>query len=634
MKSIFNISLFLFSFFFFSCGERLFAPPIGKNMSFPGALVAFDQTHFLLLNTAASGDYSTGSIHKYSVDSIGTYTLENVLEVPAYGAEIAVSPDRKLVALSFAATASSTRVFLYEYGSSSTPRQLSHLTLTFPSAGGKQTIKRMGFFKRASDPNYYFYGTILTYGNDDGTRANIPPRSFVVRIAADLSSSNILFILSYGLNDQKSLTQNSPSLINPSGSSNFEYMFGFAAPTYDAKHDLFLAFPTGVVGESANNNIAYIGFPDPLGYFGKSSVDANKLPCTKSSRCLQPDFRTVSLAAVDMGAFNSSVPLNNATYFVPMGWNQNGIPYAARSNNIDIIYPSQSNVVDKDSFTFQVGFSTSYWASTSYPGNNGNSCFPSFSSSAENQYTVLGENSLFVVKSGLNGAKDVSAGNNTSGNEVFVVSGLDILRANINLIQSARGTRPDGESDFKVISSYNLIDRWNTVPRIKDSWLVGTATDVSQNVDGDPKNKNSGPLTPYMFSRTSGVSYFASLSTVIGNMGILNFGSQKCLPYWVRQTANLSFLGRDSSWLSANPLKLQKNNAALYPNFSNSPNAIDPSKPSIFPFVSGSGAETCADIYFTRDQPKIFCVNFLTSEVTKYNVRITNNENDPVFTSF
>lgn len=609
MKKIF----ILFSLFVsISCGKRALPPSIENNMSFPGAMVALNTNNFLLLNTSANGDYSDGSLQRYSVDSSGYHSLQSVKSVPAHGSDVAVSSDSRLVALSFDSSYPNTQLQFYNYSDASNPTLLSDITLNFPGAGGKQSIKRIGFFQRAGDLTYYIYGSILSYANDDGSNGNVPPRVFVAKIASDFSSSQVLFTLSYGVNDPNSLARQSSSLNAQISSNVVQYTFGFSAPTYDVTHDLFLAFPTGTMGGYNSGINDYPGLPDPLTYFSGTS---NNKVCNGGSVCLQSDFRPISFAAVDMSAITAGEPLNNSTYFVPLGWNQNGMAYASISNGTQIVYPNNTSNGDLNSFSFQNGFWSSYWANTINNGAGVAACFTTVPTSPANQYSVLGDNSLFVVKSGSNGGNDNSNdGKFGNGNEVIAITGLDTLSRNITTIKAARGIIWAGENDFVNISKYQLIDPYNITRPIKATWFFG-----------DSGTKNAGPLTAFMYSRTSGVGNFDNTPTAIGNISVLKFGINQCQPYWVRNTFSSGELGRNTAWLTANPVPLAVGANATYPKLT-----IDPTQPSVFSFPSASGAQTCTDVFASTNSPRVFCVNFLTSDISKYTVTQTN----PVFTSY
>jgi hypothetical protein len=615
MKKMSKLIFLCFLFIFVSCGKRLLAPPIENNMSFPGDMVALNSNSFLLLNTSANGDYSDGSIQQYSVNSLGFHSLQTILSVPSHGTELAVSNDSKLVALSFDSSYSDTQVHFYNYSNVSNPTSLSHITLNLPAAGGKQAIKRLGFFQRTGgDTSYYFYGAILSYPNDDGSNGNIPPRVFVAKIASDFSSSQILFILSYGLNDPNSLAPLLTSLNSQIPSNEVQYTFGYNAPTYDASHDLFIAFPSGTTGGYNSGINSYPALPDPLTYF---SGNSNSTTCNGVACKIQPDYRAVSLAAVDMSSIYSGNPINNSTYFVPLGWNQNGMPYASLSNGINIINQSKTSNVDLNSYTFQTGYWSSYWANTKNNGAGGLACFNSgVVTTSSNQFTVSGDNTLFVVKIGSNGGNDMSnsGGKAGNGNEVFAITGLDILKNNITTIKAARGAIvSSGESDFSTISKYQLIDPYN--PTVKGTWFTGQGASAA----------NAGPLIPFMYSRTSNVDNFDTTPTGISRISVLNFGANQCQPYWARNTVLSGSLGRDTAWLTSNSVSLSAGANSTYPYLTS-----DPTKPSVFSFSTATGAQTCTDVFASANSPRVFCVNFLTSDISKYTVTQTI----PVFTSY
>ncbi|WP_338636244.1 hypothetical protein [Spirobacillus cienkowskii] len=617
-KLITSFCLFLTSFLCF-CAKRPLAPEIGDNISFPGAIVALNSTNFLVLNTSGNGEYSNGSIQSYSVNNSGIHSLQTVMPVPAHGSELAVSDDGKLVALSFDSSYPSTEIWFYDY-SNSLPTSLSNLKLVLPSSVAKQSVKNLGIFRRSidsSDTNYYVYGTMTPFVQEDNiTGAKTPARVFVAKVNSAFTSTELQFILSYGLNDPKSLVRNSISNLT-SNSSSIQYKFGFSSPTYDAVHDLFIAFPTGVT-EGKNELV------DALPYFA-GVAGANQKTCSGGAvNCLQTDFRTVSLAAVDMADIVNSKSLNLSTYFVPLGWNQNGMSYASTTNGINILNGSDRSKIDVSSFSFQAGFWSSYWANSvnngSGPTGSAVGCYSSTSAtSLVNQYSILGDNSLFVVKRGNNGSNDKSGTESSSGygNEVFGVTGLELLKANISSIKGTRGTSLD-DSDFKNIANIQLIDQYNTTtPSIKSNW-----------VNGASGTKNAGPLTFFMYSRTSQVKapqsdkdIFKSFNTGIKNFGVLKFPGNVCLPYWARLSYSTSSLGRDSSWLTSNPSSLSGNQT--YPNL-----VVDPLKPSIFSFQAANGEEACTDVSPVASTPQIFCINFIYGKISRFTVQQT----DPVFT--
>lgn len=600
MSKYHKVVLFLSVIFFSACLKKPLPPPIGNNLSYPGTLFAFNSTDFLLLNTDANGDYADGSIQRYHVDVGGGYALQNVVSVSPHGSELAVSPDSKLVALSFDTSQSPTQLQFYNYTNSSLPALLPQLTLSFVGAGGKQTVKNLRFFTPttvgvpADASNYYYlYGTILSYPTDTSGGLNIPARTFVAKIAKDFSSSRILFTLSSGVGDPNSLAKKSDSL-NQSVTST-QYMFGFDAPTYDAAHDILLAFPTGSMnGYNNQGTNIFPPMPDAMSYFSGQPAGNTNQNCGSTGTCIQPDFRVVSAAAIDFVAILNNEPLNNSSYFIPMGWNKNGIPYAAVTNGINLIFPVNSGNVDSNSFEFQTKFWSSYWANTD------SNCYLNTITNAINQYQLTSSNGLLLAKNGTNGNGD--GGN---GNEVFIVTGLDKLKSNIASIRTARGgINPAGESDFKSIASYQMIDPYNVVPAVPASWLNGASG-----------TRNAGPLTPYMYSRTTDVGGFNSTPTAVSDMGVLNFGSNTCTPFWVRNTyGGVGSLGMDSAWVGTSP---NLGNNGTYPNA-----LADPTNPWNYPFPWGTGAQRCVSVKPTST-PYVFCANFLTSEITRFSTTNT-----------
>lgn len=614
MNKYFFICIFVFSGFFSSCLQQAQPPPIGNsNMSFPGALTAFNSNNFLLLNTDANGDYSDGSIMQYSVDGTGNFVLQNAVSISPHGSELAVSSDTRLVALSFDTSQSPTVVNFYNYSNPQAPVLLSNLTLTLNQAGGKQSVKNIRFFSPGSGGNfYYLYGAILNFPQDDGTSKNFPTRTFVARIAKDFSSSQVLFYLSFGVNDPNSLAAKSNSL-NPDVLNTPQYMLGFSSPTFDATHNLLIAFPTGSMNGFNNQSVnIYPSLPDALTYFS-GQPNGNTNACNFSP-CIQPDFRAISLAAVDFNAILSGNPLNNSTYFVPLGWNNNGIPYAAQTNNTNIVFPSISGNSNSTSFTYQTGFWSSYWANTNNLGNNNTSCFiPNAVTTQSNQYQLIGDNGLLVGKNGPNGG-----GDNGNGNEVFQITGLDILSQNIAQIKAARGgINPAGELDFNKIAQVQTIDPYNTYySTIKSIWFAGSSGTL-----------NAGPLVPYMYSRTTNVSGFNSTPTSVLDFGVLNFGSNSCRPYWARDTyGGIGSYGTDSAWVGATPVPITAGSNNTYPNAA----TVDPTQPANYAFSWGSGAQRCDSVTPTTNTPYIFCVNFLTSAITRFSTTATA----PVFNPF
>lgn len=596
-----NFILFLSVIFFSACLKKPLPPPIGNNLSYPGSLFAFNSTDFLLLNTDANGDYADGSLQRYHVNVGGDYALQNVVSVSPHGSELAVSPDSKLVVLSFDSSQNPTQLQFYNYSNPSLPSLLPQLMLSFVGAGGKQTIKNLRFFTPttvgvpADASNYYYlYGTILSYPTDTGGGLNIPARTFVAKIAKDFSSSRVLFTLSYGVGDPNSLAKKSDSLNQNVLSA--QYMFGFGSPTYDGAHDVLLAFPTGSMnGYNNQGTNIFPPMPDAMSYFsGQPAANTNQNCGSLGGACIQPDFRAVSAIAVDFVSILNSEPLNHSSYFIPMGWNKNGIPYAAVTNGINLTFPVNAGNPDSNSFGFQTNFWSSYWTNTD------SSCYLNTSTNTTNQYQLSSNNAILLAKNGTNGAGD--SGN---GNEVFFITGLDKLKSNITAIHTARGgINPAGELDFKSIASYQMIDPYNVVPAVPASWLNGASG-----------TRNAGPLTPYMYSRTTDVGGFNSTPTAVADMGVLNFGSNICRPYWVRNTyGGVGSLGMDSAWIGASP---NSGNNGTYPNAS-----ADPTNPSNYSFSWGSGAQRCASVK-PAGSPYVFCANFLTSEITRFNTMNT-----------
>ena len=613
-KLSFFINLIFLISFLTACGKKAVIPSIGSNISYPGSLIALNNNHFLLLNTSANSDYNDGSIQEYSVDATGNHTLENVISVPSHGSEIAVSPDSKLVALSFDNSVNPTQIKFYNYTDITNPLSIP-LVLNFNSAGGKQSIKRLGFFTPTGGTGYYLYGVIYNFPQDDGTNGNIPSRVFVANISQDFSSARILFNLSYGIEGSNDLAPKSDS----STIYSYAYSFGSNSPTFDAAHNLFIAFPTGSVGGVNSSGLNYPPYPSNIyDYYNKTihtppnTVPSNKVQCsTGVDLCPQPDLRIVSLFAVDFTDYLANNDLNNSTYFVPLAWNSNGIPYAGTTNGITINYANyisaggtsttMSNNSDLNSFSFQYNFWSSKWMNTFNLGDGGACYLTSTTTSSSNQYDLKsdGNNSLLVSKLGLN-----NSGDNGYGNEVFQITGLDILSSSIATIKAARGNyNPAGENDFSAISSVQILDPYNTyISQIQSTWLNGVS-----------------PITPYMYSRTTGVTGFDTTTSAAINFGVLNFGANKCLPYWVRDTyLGFGSWGMDSAWLSASPVNIVVGSNTGFANAT-----IDPNQPALFSFPYASGAQLCTDVSPTSNTPIVFCANFLTGVLTHFNTSLS-----------
>ncbi|MES2613824.1 MAG: hypothetical protein V4591_00240 [Bdellovibrionota bacterium] len=606
MLNIRNIAIF-FAFFATACGYKTDAPSIENNVSFPGSLVALNSTHFLMLNTDANGDYSDGSIHQYTVDTSGQHSLLNVISVQAHGSELAVSSDSNLVALSYDGSVNPTQIQFYNYSDPLNPVPLN-ISLNFHAAGGKQVIKNLGFFSPTGGGNYYYlYGSIISYAQDDGSNGNIPTRAFVARVASDFSSANILFTLSYQTGDTNSLVFKSDSRLP------YDYSFGSSSPTFDAAHNLFLAFPTGAVGGLNNSDITYPPYPSNIFNYFSGVPDANKITCSSGIiSCSQPDMRTTSLFAVDMTAILNGDPLNNSVYFVPMAWNFNGVPYGATTNNVVLNKASfaDSNS-DLTSLNFQTSFWSAKWMNSPNLGNGSAQCYTTSNPTvAGNEYDLssVGSNGLLVTKSSTSGASDLGL-----GNEVFQMTGLDILSSSINTIKTLRnGVNLAGEEDFGTIATAQILDPFNDhYDAIKSTWL----------------NENSSPILPYMYSRTTGINAFGTTSaTAAVDYGVLNFGSNNCLPYWVRDSVN-GFVnwGMDSAWLSTSPVALTLGANSTFYNA-----VIDPTQPSLFTFPNASGAQRCTDVSPVANTPIVFCANFLSGKITHF----TTTASGSVFTSY
>lgn len=609
-KIYFFIIFTLLTFFTVSCGNSTVAPLIGNNVSYPGSIVAFDSNHFLMLNTSANGDYRDGSIQYYSVDTSGNHSLQNAFSVPAHGSEIAINRDKNLVALSFDSSVSPTQIQFYDYRDPTNPQLLPNLSLSFYEAGGKQSIKRLSFFTPSGslpaggNNFYYLYGMIYSFQQDDGSNSNIPTRVFVAKVAKDFSQANVMFTLSYNIGDQNSLAQKSNSI------SLYSYSFGSSSPSYDEAHNLFIAFPTGSIGgiDSVTNPPLP---PSIYDYFNKTTPQSNTVTCVTISNCPQPDLRANSLFAVDFVAILNGEPLNNSTYFVPLAWNGNGIPYGATTNGVVINYASYvaaggsattgSSNGDLNSFSFQSNFWASQWMNTPDLGSGGNQCYAAGATTTANQYSLnlVGNNALLVSKTGINGAGD----SNGNGNEVFQITGLDILRNSIDVVKSVRGTvNSHGESDFNLIAPVQILDPYNTYysniqAQTGATWLNSVS-----------------PIIPYMYSRTTSVSGFDSTTSAVVDYGVLNFGSNSCLPYWTRDTVSgFGSLGADTAWLGSSPNPIAQGSNAGFANAT-----TDPTNPFNYAFPYTDGAELCTDVAPVVNTPIVFCANFLSGEITHF----------------
>jgi hypothetical protein len=609
----------LLSLAFLSCGKRQLAGPIGDATAYPGSIVAIDNQSFLMLNTNANGAYAEGSIQRYVLNTAQTPVLQESFAVPSHGSDIALSSDNQLLALTFDGSTNPTQVMFYDYSDISNPVFLSHLTLTLYAAGGRQSVKNVSFFTPGNNIGgdfYYMYGVVLNQAQDDGSSSAIPARTFVAKIAKDFSSSTILFYLSWGVGD--------PNVV--------QYMFGYEAPTFDSTRNLLMAFPTGSINGFNNGSSAIFpplplinnenGGDTPLPYFS-GEEGANEIGCTLLP-CIQPDMRTVSLIAIDFEDFLNGVPLNNSTYFVPLAWNQNGIPYGANTNQTGgVTYTNfQSNPKNSDlyTFTFQTSFWASYWANTPDKANSNSACYISnatttssaTSGSSINQYNLAGDNAIIFSKVG------TTSGYGNTG-EIFFLTGLDRLENSISIIKAAKGgTILEGELDFYKIAGYQIIDPYNVyITDPASTWGLSSSGVV-----------NSGPLVPYMYSRTSNIDEFNSLATAATNFGVLNFGSSStCVPFWNRNTyTGVGGYGADSSWLSASPVNVSVGAVATYLDA-----YVDPTQPSYYTYPFASGAELCIDLYPTADNPSVYCINFLDSDFSRFTV---NTQVSPIFVRY
>jgi hypothetical protein len=604
--SSFIFQFVIIAFVLSACSPLLEAPEIKDNVSFPNAMVPFSSNKFLMLNSAGNGDYKDGSIQRYIVDSSGHSILEKSFSVTSHASDLALSLDKKLTAIAFDSSVNSTKIEFYNFTDPDNPKFESNITLNLNSAGGKQTVTQLSFFQPKNGGNYYYiYGVINSFVNDDNTNGNIPKRVFTARIANDFSSSEVLFYLSYGLNDDKSLAKKSDSLLTGI------YSFGSGSPSFDSSHNLFIAFPEGSV---SNSTITTPPYPNNIfDYFNKTDANSNKISCSEEIKnCTQPDLRIVSMFVVDFDDFLNNFHLNNSTYFVPLAWNSNGIPYGAKTN--DVILNKQKfddNPLNLDllSFSFQSGFWSSYWLNSQNLGNGDQfqQCYANTQSTdttSTNEYNpkLIGNNSLLTVKT------------SNAGAEVYQITGLDSVSKTIVAIKNSRGAAIEsGEDDFKEIAANQILDPYNTFyDQVKNLWFNG-------------KDSSAGvsPIVPYMYSRSAGVSDIYFTSTGISKLGVLNFGSGVCLPYWLRNSY-LAFAtwGMESAWLSSSPKSIDVNSNAVFADSLN-----DPTAPSIYSFNYASGAETCTDVSPVFGSPIVVCANFLTGHISHFSTSTT----DPVF---
>ena len=628
LKSLSNfVAAAVFFLLFSSCG-KYDLPSIGDHVAFPGAIVAFDNTHFLMLNTNANGDYADGSIQRYTVNSNGDQTLTNSFSVPSHGSEIAVSNDRKLVALAFDAGHNSTEIQFYDYTDPANPHFVNSLSLK--ESGGRQAVKRLKFFQPSSGVGagyYYIYGEIISDSQNDGSFAGILPRVFAAKISNDYSASSVLFYLSYGLGDPKALAPKTDANV-PN-----DYSFGSTAPTYDADHNLFIAFPTGSTGGLSGATTTTPATPNVYCYFNNSLNDATNCKVGSSVVNISAmDMRVKSMIIVDFTDFlQYSVPINNSTYFVPLAWNTNGVPYGANTNDKVLNFANNFDDANKDnlqirSLNFQTGFYESYWLNTPSLGSTTSTCYPSnVTTTSTNAYSLntLGGSALLVTKTGINSLIG------ESGNEVFEIGGLDVVWRSVSALRTQRGApgtyTASGENDFKNIASLQILDPYNT-------YYSTPLTSTTQSLTQMWTNKSvsiASPITPYMYSRVTDVEVFNGiLPNAAIDLNVLNFGTNdanQCLPYWIRDT-NVGFggFGVDSAWLSSSPVPMSSASDATKKNYADSNantstySSIDPIQPSVFSFPYNAGAERCTNVSPVANTPLVFCSNFLSGTISHF----------------
>lgn len=585
------------------CKQAFVRVPINDNIAFPVKLLPTDDDHFLLLNSNASNKYITGSIQKYSIDPLGNPVLNKTFVIEDHGSDIVLNETQDLLALSFDSGKEETKIVFFDYSNPNELKPLPHLTLYFSQTDAKQSIKQIKFFKVNGFSDEFLYGVILTSTRDTGEGKNVPARTFVAKIAKNRESAEILFVLSYNVdkisNEIQTLAPKSNSLRPYFTNDTIQYMLGSTAPTYDANHSLFLALPTGSVnGFNIQGTNVFPQLPPPLKYFS-FALDPN-LPCESNDLGCNPDLRAVSLFAVDMQAFLNGVPLNYALYFVPLAWNSNGIPYGHRTKDVRVDFASSQSPSPKDdvtSFAFQSGF----WATF-----------------------LLDDKTLLVAK------KDhADEEKNGTGNEIFQISGLDILADNIKKINKidpihVSQVKPD---DFSEIQTRQIIDWFNKGNLAQDENDRPSSTWPAIKFEGLPRPiQNPGPIIPYMFSRTikdDGKSAFIKAPTVVYDFNFACLPSsgpenKKCFPYWVRGTyLGLGNFGRDNSWLTTQ-IPSPSYNIGDSPIFKDA--LSDPTASTLYPFPQLSGAQVCAPMHEKQD---IYCVSFLTGVFSKFHFTLS-----------
>lgn len=599
-KKIYRTLLFCFIFIAASsCRQKSSEFPINDNIAFPVKLLPIDSKEFLLVNSNASNKYTSGSIQKYMLDALGNPVLNKTYVIEDHGSDIALTDDQTLLALSFDSGKEDTKISFFDYSNKDELKPLPDLTLHLSQTEAKQSIKQIKFFKVRGFVDDFLYGVIFTSTRDTGSGKNIPSRTFVAKISSDRQSAQILFVLSYHVEKDDSniqtLAHKSNSLKPYFGDDVVQYMLGSTAPAYDSTHDLFLALPTGSMnGFNTESTNIFPKLPSsPLGYFSEDSQSNPNQPCPSDDEGCSSDLRAVSLFAVDMQSFLKGTPLDLALYFVPLAWNANGIPYGHRTKNVRVDLeaskaPSPSD--DITSFTFKSDFWASY---------------------------LLDDKTLLVGKKDPN-----DADGNGSGNEIFQISGLDILSKNIQIISKADPIQFSEKQkiDFKDVEDRQIIDWFNKVnsapdekDRLYPTWpavkLAGSLKEV----------QNPGPIIPYMFSRSvkeDGKSAFIKAPTVVYDFDVActnnNTQNSMCFPYWVRSTyLGLGNFGRDDSWLTTQ-IPSPSYVIGSSPIFKDA--LSDPMASTSYAFNPLSGAQVCTTI----QKKDIYCVSFLTGQFTKF----------------
>ena len=594
MRYFFAILLLLTGLLFVSCLEPSGRLDIEDKIVYPNKIVSLGKDHFLLLNSDAATEHKTGSIHRYKVsrEEVDPH-LEHVFEVPNHGSDMALSKDNKLLVLGFDGSKPETQLFFYDFSNPNTPIQLESLTLKFAKGGGKQSIKELHFFEVETkdhkfDNDYFLYGVILNSPLDTGKGDNIPARSFVARVSRDFSSSEVLFVLSYGVGDEQlsqALSPKSDSL-TPTFEFQTQYMIGSSAPVFDPVHNFFIALPTGSMNGYNDTHInEYPELPydvfennvrqeSALQYF--SGQKRTNLNCEKKENCVQPDLRAVSVFVVDMVDYlnNHRDNVNASLYFSPLAWNLNGIPYNRQTKSGPLVLGAGDSV-DIKSLTFQYNF----WASYMQP-----------------------DGSLLIAKKGENGAEDKDG----NGNEVFRLSGIDDIEKNIQYAKELLPVTSEEAKDFKKIASRQIFDMFHELTQ--EQYQAGTKG----------LEKKSNVIVPYIFARTTDEVSLKAPTAVHGfdTVCLDANDDSTCSTYWIRSSyLGFNGQGRDTSWLTvALPQESYKpGDNPFYPD------AIrDPSNFTTYKMPQLSGAFVCT----TLEKTDIYCVNYLSGEFVKFNITL------------